>query len=244
LAAPGTLNKIQFFSIISAALGVLWLLYLFVPLKNGNETTKTSSQQQVSKEESPPPPQTLTAEEKSSSATAEDKGPPQQPVIGEQKARQRTEPGEDKTPSKQTVAQGKSGLDALHLGDSFFSTKAYDQAIQQYDYAIDHGAPAHYVRGVAWLEKQNYEQAIADFTETIQREAGYYLAYFHRADAYARKGDRDAAIADYRRALALKPDEAVKKQIIAGLERLGAEPELQKDLGAQETKRRKRTKNR
>jgi tetratricopeptide (TPR) repeat protein len=171
LAAPGTLNKIQFFSIISAALGVLWLLYLFVPLKNGNETTKTSSQQQVSKEESPPPPQTLTAEEKSSSATAEDKGPPQQPVIGEQKARQRTEPGEDKTPSKQTVAQGKSGLDALHLGDSFFSTKAYDQAIQQYDYAIDHGAPAHYVRGVAWLEKQNYEQAIADFTEAIQREA-------------------------------------------------------------------------
>ena len=147
-------------------------------------------------------------------------------------------------PSKKTVTPDASGLDALHLGNTYFGAKAYEQAIQQYDYAIAHGAPAYYVRGVAWLEKQNYEHAIADFTQAIQREAGSYLTYFHRADAYAHKGDRDSAIADYQRALALKPDEAVKKQIMAGLERLGAEPELQKDVGAHETKRRARTKKR
>jgi tetratricopeptide (TPR) repeat protein len=147
-------------------------------------------------------------------------------------------------PSKQTVTPDASGRDALHLGNTYFDAKAYDLAIQQYDYAIAHGSPAYFVRGVAWLEKRNYEQSIADFTQAIQLEAGYYLSYFHRADAYVHKGDRDSAIADYRRALALKPDEAVKKQIMASLERLGAELELQKDVDAQKTKRRTRTKNR
>jgi tetratricopeptide (TPR) repeat protein len=241
--APWTPNKIQFFAIIIAVVGVVGLLFLFAHLNNSNETNKPSPQQQISEDKSPsqqmeigeeksPSQQTVTAEEKSPSqqtATAEEKSPPQQTV---------------EIPSKQTVTPDASGLDALHLGNTYFDAKEYDLAIQQYDYAIAHGSPAYYVRGVAWLGKQNYEQAIADFTQAIQREAGYYLTYFHRADAYAHKGDRDSAIADYRRALALKPDEAVKKQIMAGLERLGAEPELQKDVGTQETKRRARTKNR
>ena len=229
--AAWTLNKTQFFAIIIAIISVVGLLSLFAYLKYSDETKKTLPQQQISEDKSPPQ-QMEIEEEKSPSqqaVTAEETSPPQQPV---------------KMPSKQIVTPDASGLDALHLGDTYFGAKAYEQAIQQYDYAIAHGAPAYYVRGVAWLEKQNYEQAIADFTQAIQREAGFYLTYFHRADAYAHKGDRDSAIADYRRALALKPDEAVIKQIMAGLERLGAEPELQKDVGAHETKRRARTKNR
>ena len=217
--APWTLNKTQFFAIIIAVVGVVGLVFLFVHLKNSNETNKTSPQQKIS----------------------EDKRPPQQMEIGEEKS-----PSQQTVnmPSEQTVTPEASGRDALHLGNTYFDAKAYDLAIQQYDYAIAHGSPGYYVRGVAWLEKRNYEQAIADFTQAIQREAGYYLTYFHRADAYAHKGDRDSAIADYRRALALKPDDAIKKQIMGGLERLGAEPELQKEVGARETKRRARTKNR
>ena len=174
----------------------------------------------------------MTAEEKrprQQTLSAVEKSPPQQTV---------------KMPSEQTVTPDESGRDALHRGNTYFDAKAYDLAIQQYDYAIAHGSSGYYVRGVAWLEKRNYEQAIADLTQAIQREAGYYVSYFYRANAYAQKGDRDSAIADYRRALALKPDEAVKKQIMADLERLGAEPKLQKDVGAQKTKRRARIKNR
>lgn len=229
--APWTLNKTQFFAIIIAIVSVVGLLSLFAYLKNSGETKKPLPQQQISENKSPPQQMEIEEEKNPSqqAVTAEETSPPQQPV---------------KMPSKQIVTPDASGLDALHLGDTYFAAKDYDLAIQQYDYAIAHGAPAYYVRGVAWLGKQNYEQAIADFTQAIQREAGFYLTYFHRADAYAHKGDRDSAIADYQRALALKPDEAVKKQIIAGLERLGATPELQKDVGAPETKRRARTKNR
>lgn len=228
---PWTLNNTKLFAIVIAIVSVLGLLSLFAYLKNSDETKRTLPQQQISENKSPPQ-QTVTAEEKSPSqqaVTAEEISPPQQTA---------------KMPSKQTVTPDALGLDALHLGDTYFDAKDYDLAIQQYDYAIAHGAPAYYVRGVAWLEKQNYEHAIADFTQAIQREAGFYLTYFHRADAYYHKGDRDSAIADYQRALALKPDEAVKKQIMAGLERLGATPELQKDAGAHEAKRRARTKNR
>jgi type IV secretory pathway VirB10-like protein len=229
--APWTLNKTQFFAIIIAVVGVVGLVFLFAHLKNSNEANKTSPQRQISEDKSPPQQMEI----------GEEKSPPQQMEIGEEKSPpQQTV----KMPSMQAVTPDASGRDALHLGNTYFDAKAYDLAIQQYDYAIAHGSPAYYVRGIAWLEKRNYEQAIADFTQAIQREAGYYLTYFHRADAYAHKGDRDSAIADYRRALALKPDEAAKKQIMVGLERLGAEPELQKDVGAQETKRRARTKNR
>ena len=230
--APCTLNKTQFFAIIIAVVGVMGLVFLFAHLKNSNVTNKTSPQQQISEDKSSPK-QIEIGEEKSQpqqqTVTVEERSPPQQTV---------------KMPSEQTVTPDASGRDALHRGNTYFDAKAYDLAIQQYDYAIAHGSPGYYVRGVAWLEKRNYEQAIADLTQAIQREAGYYLSYFYRANAYAQKGDRDSAIADYRRALALKPDEAVKKQIMASLERLGAELELQKDVDAQKTKRRKRTKNR
>ena len=238
-----TLNKAQFFAIIIAVVGVVGLVFLFAHPRNSNETNRTSTQQKVSEDKNPPQQMDI-GEEKSPSqqtVTAEEKRPSQKTVTAEEKSSlQQTV----KMPSEQTVNPDASGRDALHLGNTYFDAKAYDLAIQQYDYAIAHGSPGYYVRGVAWLEKRNYEQAIADFTQAIQREAGYYLTYFHRADAYAHKGDRDSAIADYRRALAFKPDEAVKKQIMAGLERLGAEPELQTDVGPKKTKRRARTKNR
>ena len=77
-------------------------------------------------------------------------------------------------------------------------------------------------RGMAWLAKHEYERAIADFTQATKFEHGNYLIYIHRAEANEQKGDRDSAIADYRRALALAPDKTMSDKIKATLKRLGS----------------------
>ena len=73
---------------------------------------------------------------------------------------------------------------------------------------------------MAWLAKHEYERAIADFTQATKFEHENYLAYVHRAEANEQKGDRDSAIADYRRALALAPDKTISDQINAALKQL------------------------
>jgi tetratricopeptide (TPR) repeat protein len=74
---------------------------------------------------------------------------------------------------------------------------------------------------MAWLAKHEYERAIADFTEAAKVHADYFV-YIHRAEANEQKGDRDSAIADYRRALSRDPDETIRKQINAALKKLDA----------------------
>jgi tetratricopeptide (TPR) repeat protein len=62
------------------------------------------------------------------------------------------------------------------------------------------------VRGVDAFKGQNYDLAIADFSEAIRLTPDYAEAYFNRGLAYDSKGDHDKAIADYSEAIRLKPD--------------------------------------
>jgi tetratricopeptide (TPR) repeat protein len=106
-----------------------------------------------------------------------------------------------------------------HLTD-----KRYDLAIQEFDNAISVRKlnAYYYGRGQAWLAKQDYKRAIADFSESIKNSERDYFAYVQRAEAYAGDGDRENAAADYRRALALNPDESTKTQISVALKNLNA----------------------
>jgi tetratricopeptide (TPR) repeat protein len=108
-------------------------------------------------------------------------------------------------------------------GLKYLADKQYDLAIQEFDRAISvRKLDAYYYgRGQAWLAKQDYKSAIADFTESIKNRERDYFAYVQRAEAYAGNGERENAITDYRRALALDPDETTKKNINAALKSLG-----------------------
>lgn len=107
-------------------------------------------------------------------------------------------------------------------GIQYLANKQYDLAIEKFDEAISLGdASLYYNRGTAWLEKHEYDRAIADFTQALKSEHGFYFAYIHRAEAFERKGDRDSAIADYRRALEIAPDKTIADQTRATLRRLG-----------------------
>ena len=115
-----------------------------------------------------------------------------------------------------------SGPYLYSQGNEYLANKQYDLAIQKFDEAISLGDEKSYDgRGMAWLAKREYERAIADFTQATKFERGNYLIYIHRAEANEQKGDRDSAIADYRRALALAPDKTMSDKIKATLKRLG-----------------------
>src|SRR5262245_18189420 len=69
-------------------------------------------------------------------------------------------------------------------------------------------AEAAFQRGVAALTKGAYDQAIADFTETLRLTPNRVEAYHNRGEAYRLKGDYDQALADYTQALTINPDYA------------------------------------
>ena len=112
-------------------------------------------------------------------------------------------------------------------GDFYREMADYDKAIADYTEAI---RLAHYIelklkgtyegklrgtnrrllayrnRGRAYLFKDDYDQAIADFTEAIQIDPEFSAAHFARGDAYRKKGDYDQAIADFTEAIQIDPE--------------------------------------
>ena len=64
-------------------------------------------------------------------------------------------------------------------------------------------------RGVAYANKGDNDQAIADFNEAIRLDPKSSLAFRNRGDTYRNKGDNNRAIADYNEAVKLDPNNAL-----------------------------------
>jgi len=58
-------------------------------------------------------------------------------------------------------------------------------------------AGVYFSRGNAYVRKQDYKKAIADFTQVIKLEPHAKVAYRARAEAYQQRGKSDLAQADY-----------------------------------------------
>jgi tetratricopeptide (TPR) repeat protein len=63
--------------------------------------------------------------------------------------------------------------------------------------------------GLAWLQKGDFDRAIASFDEAIRLDPEYSHAYTNRGVAWGEKGEYDRAIADYDQAIRLNPTESV-----------------------------------
>src|SRR5437588_220835 len=63
-------------------------------------------------------------------------------------------------------------------------------------------------RGVALCLQNAYAQAVADFSEAIQRAPRAARGWFNRGKAYAAQGLFDQALADYDEAIRLRPQDA------------------------------------
>ena len=62
------------------------------------------------------------------------------------------------------------------------------------------------VRGEAYKDKGDYDDAIRDFNETIRLNPNYERAYYDRGNAYKKKRDYDRAIQDFNEAIHLNPN--------------------------------------
>jgi tetratricopeptide (TPR) repeat protein len=106
--------------------------------------------------------------------------------------------------------------DLLEKGNALYGDGRYDEAVSCYTRIIetlrDPGDPnlasAHYNRGLAFLEKGSFGEAVADFSAVIDGEEGDEGACRQRAQAYESLGDYERALADYTRAIAREPGDA------------------------------------
>jgi tetratricopeptide (TPR) repeat protein len=90
--------------------------------------------------------------------------------------------------------------------DDFF---LLDDALKFWSGEVERDAKNSYalqMRGIARLEKEDYDGAEADLTECIRRNPADELAYSNRARLFHRKNDHDRAIADLTQAIRLDPN--------------------------------------
>jgi tetratricopeptide (TPR) repeat protein len=66
-------------------------------------------------------------------------------------------------------------------------------------------AVAHYDRALAYQNKGNHDNAIADYTQAIATDPKLAAAHNNRGNVYQAKGDYDRAMADFDQAIALDP---------------------------------------
>lgn len=129
--------------------------------------------------------------------------------------------------AKAYTQRGRSYWRRPSMDPSNANRSDYDQAIADFTEAIRLNAKqtdAYFLRGrVYFAGKKNYDRAIDDFTEAIRRNVQFQgvSPYQFRANAYEIKGDKERAIADYRKALSINRSDWVSKD---GLVRLGAVP--------------------
>jgi tetratricopeptide (TPR) repeat protein len=89
------------------------------------------------------------------------------------------------------------------------------------DSGIIVGRPASAKISPKNADKEDYDRAIAKYTEAIRRDPAFAPSYRDRAIAYEKLGRRAEAIADYRKALLLDSSD---RPATEGLARLGAKP--------------------
>lgn len=63
-------------------------------------------------------------------------------------------------------------------------------------------------KGMAYTNKGMYDEAIAEFTKTLEINPKNVIAYYNRGLAYQKKGKLDKAIYDYNKAIEINPKDA------------------------------------
>jgi tetratricopeptide (TPR) repeat protein len=96
-------------------------------------------------------------------------------------------------------------------GTAHLNMEEYDQAIQNYDKAIELNpnlAIAYNNRGNAYEDKGEYDRAIQDYDKAIELNPNLAIVYNCRGNVYVDKGKYDQAIQDYNKAIELDPENA------------------------------------
>jgi tetratricopeptide (TPR) repeat protein len=108
-----------------------------------------------------------------------------------------------------------------YRGSLRISRQEYDAAVSEFDRAIalePRNPEYHRLRGHAHSERKDYERSIADKTAVIELSAEPSAdQYVARGIEYERAEQNDKAIADYRKALEIDPDDNYARRFLAEL---------------------------
>jgi tetratricopeptide (TPR) repeat protein len=125
---------------------------------------------------------------------------------------------------------GKKPEDYVARGTSKFWRQDWAGAIADYSTAIKlkpDDLLAYLNRGQAYTAQQYYAHALADFDQVIKLNPGWWPGYYNRGLVYALRlnaGDRDRAIADFRKVIELTPDTTGRNEALQRLKELGVTP--------------------
>jgi tetratricopeptide (TPR) repeat protein len=88
-------------------------------------------------------------------------------------------------------------------GHIFDERREHSKAIAEYTKAIEIEPRYEYLtnRAASYLALEQYGRAIADYTQAVSIRPGDSGSYFRRGNAHASMGERDAAIADFAKAI-------------------------------------------
>jgi tetratricopeptide (TPR) repeat protein len=98
------------------------------------------------------------------------------------------------------------------IADSYFRNAIYDEAITHYTEALElaskeeHRVLVYNNRAWAWEGREDYDQAIADFTRALDIDSNYAQAYYGRGYCWLEKGESERAILDAKDAVTLDPN--------------------------------------
>ena len=96
-------------------------------------------------------------------------------------------------------------------GDTFFDLGKFEDAIQNYDKAIELDSNVnsvyYYNRGNAYFSLGKFEEAIQDYNKAIDLNPNDDLSYSNRGNAYFSLGKFEDAIQDYNKAIDLNPND-------------------------------------
>ena len=103
------------------------------------------------------------------------------------------------------------GQDFVAHGEKVEANRLFDKAIQSFNriIALSPSALAYSGRGDAYLEKGDFDGALADFDQAIKVDPRYPNAYHNRAIIHLSRGEYDAAMADCNEAIKLNPNYAL-----------------------------------
>lgn len=114
-------------------------------------------------------------------------------------------------PGEGAQIMGKILLQHLKAGDRYLDQKKFDEAIAEYQKALQ-VAPnelhAHMNLGIAYQGKQMWDQAIVEYEKSIGLAPDLVAAHNNLGLAYWKKGRHQEAITELKRTISLAPDKA------------------------------------
>ncbi|MEW6266538.1 MAG: tetratricopeptide repeat protein [Thermodesulfobacteriota bacterium] len=110
------------------------------------------------------------------------------------------------------------GFRAQRRGDLNQAVELYTKVIRSRDLPAGNRASVYLLRGEAYRDMGETEQAVADFTRALRVRPNYAQAFYFRGLIFEKLGRGDEALKDLKKAHALRPDNELYREKLELLE--------------------------